>query len=155
MLPLSFTRTAPSPLYPDLPAPTTLDLLDPQATDEFFRKLQSSPQTRITHLIHCAAERRPDVAEADPTRASDLNEKVTQRLSALAKELGFGLVYISTDYVFDGARPPYDVEDEPNPLNLYGRLKRGGEEAVLAVRKEMLEEDLKGKELIVLRVPLL
>ena len=84
-----------------------------------------------------------------------MNEKVTQRLSALAKELGFGLVYISTDYVFDGARPPYDAEDKPNPLNLYGRLKRGGEEAVLAVRKEMLEEDLKGKELIVLRVPLL
>jgi S-adenosylmethionine synthetase len=73
----------------------------------------------------------------------------------LAKELGFGLVYISTDYVFDGSRPPYEVEDEPNPLNLYGRLKRGGEEAVLAVRKEMSEDELRGKELVVLRVPLL
>jgi S-adenosylmethionine synthetase len=68
----------------------------------------------------------------------------------LAKELGFGLVYISTDYVFDGSRPPYEVEDEPNPLNLYG-----GEEAVLAVRKEMSEDELRGKELVVLRVPLL
>jgi S-adenosylmethionine synthetase len=144
-------------LYPDSPAPITLDLLDTEKVNEFFRRLQADESTRITHLIHCAAERRPDVAEADPARASALNERTTEDLSRLARELRFGLVYISTDYVFDGKKPPYKTRDETNPLNLYGKLKRGGEEAVLKVRKAMEQEDemVNGRELVVFRVPLL
>jgi S-adenosylmethionine synthetase len=152
---LSFSRTSASPLYPDLPKPTTLDLLDDQAVRDYFTAVQSDTARRIDFLIHCAAERRPDAAEADPERASALNAGSTDLLARLAVELGFGLIYISTDYVFDGKKPPYSVEDAPNPLNLYGRLKRDGEKAVLKAREESHTENGKDTSLVVMRVPLL
>ena len=43
------------------------------------------------------------------------------------------MVYISTDYVFDGKNPPYDVSAETNPLNFYGKSKLDGEKVVLEV----------------------
>jgi len=57
-------------------------------------------------------------------------------------------VYISTDYVFDGTSPPYEVGDKPNPVQLYGETKLAGEQAVLSVQSD------KGRR-IVLRVPVL
>lgn len=45
--------------------------------------------------------------------------------------IGAFLIYISSDYVFDGTNPPYREEDVPNPLNLYGKTKLEGEKAVL------------------------
>ena len=41
------------------------------------------------------------------------------------------MLYISTDYVFDGKNPPYRESDEPNPLNFYGKSKLDGEKVVL------------------------
>ena len=41
------------------------------------------------------------------------------------------MLYISTDYVFDGKSPPYKHDAPTNPLNEYGRMKRDGEDAVL------------------------
>lgn len=41
------------------------------------------------------------------------------------------MIYISTDYVFDGTKPPYVESDEPNPLNTYGKTKLEGEKATL------------------------
>lgn len=54
-------------------------------------------------------------------------------------------MYISTDYVFDGTSPPYEVRDAPHPLNFYGESKLRGEQAVLAYPDHTL----------VLRVPIL
>ncbi len=71
---------------------------------------------------------------------------VPAHLSKLGAQYGFTLIYISTDYVFDGMSPPYSPESETNPLQLYGRTKRDGENAVLAVE---------GAKVIVLRVPIL
>ena len=41
------------------------------------------------------------------------------------------MIYISTDYVFDGKNPPYDESDDPNPLNFYGKSKLDGERVAL------------------------
>ncbi|KAL1730544.1 hypothetical protein EV714DRAFT_284024 [Schizophyllum commune] len=97
-------------------------------------------------VIHCAAERRPDVAEKDPEAARRLNAAVPEQLAKLSKTLGFTLTYISTDYVFDGKNPPYKPSSPTNPLNLYGVTKRDGEIAVLGVE---------GAKVMVLRVPVL
>merc|ERR1719336_2110856 len=73
--------------------------------------------------IHLAAERRPDMVEARPEQARRLNLTATLALAKACHRHGVWLVYVSTDYVFDGTRPPYAVESAPNPLNEYGRQK--------------------------------
>nr|XP_033783637.1 methionine adenosyltransferase 2 subunit beta [Geotrypetes seraphini] len=82
-------------------------------------------------IVHCAAERRPDVVESHPESAFQLNVVVSERIAKEAAKVGAFLIYISTDYVFDGTSPPYLESGIPNPLNLYGKLKLEGEKAVL------------------------
>ena len=48
-----------------------------------------------------------------------------------AEEHGGRVIYISTDYVFDGTSPPYKDTDKPNPVNVYGELKLEGERVIL------------------------
>ena len=64
----------------------------------------------------------------------------------------FTLVYISTDYVFDGTAAPYDVDAQPRPVQLYGETKYAGEQAVLAVQRN--DGKAPGQR-VVLRVPVL
>ncbi|ORX72425.1 NAD(P)-binding protein [Linderina pennispora] len=101
-----------------------LDLSDTAAVAAFVGA--EEPQA----IIHCAAEKRPDVAEQNKEATERLNAEVPGHLAALAKQHGAFFVYISTDYVFDGTSPPYQVDDKPNPLNFYGRTKLAGERAV-------------------------
>ncbi|KAJ2710291.1 hypothetical protein H4R19_003819, partial [Coemansia spiralis] len=96
-------------------------------------------------IIHCAAEKRPDVAEGNAAAVEQLNARAPGHLAATARELGAYMVYISSDYVFDGTRPPYQVDDQPNPLNFYGKTKLAGEHAVLG----------ENADAAVLRVPVL
>ncbi|OCF41201.1 dTDP-4-dehydrorhamnose reductase [Kwoniella heveanensis CBS 569] len=125
------------------PAYTKLDLMDQEAVNGFFQT-----HSDIDVVVHCAAERRPDVAEADPEKAARINAAVPAHLAALANQRKFLLIYISTDYVFNGQNPPYEVDAQPDPLQMYGRQKLEGEKAVLA-------EQEKGANVVVLRVPIL
>ncbi|TIC35747.1 methionine adenosyltransferase II, beta [Wallemia mellicola] len=100
------------------------DLNDEKAIEGVIREQQPDV------LIHCAAERRPDVAQNDPAATEKLNVDVSGNLSRLMKNIGGSIIYISTDYVFDGTKPPYTTTDTPNPLNLYGKTKLAGEKAV-------------------------
>ncbi|BGP55459.1 hypothetical protein JCM8202v2_003063 [Rhodotorula sphaerocarpa] len=107
-----------------------LDLQDEAAVKSLVEELQ--PQV----VVHCAAERRPDVVEADPAAAQKLNVAVPGFLSTLSRspEHPFFLIYISTDYVFDGHAPPtgYEPVAATGPTNAYGESKLAGEKAVLA-----------------------
>jgi dTDP-4-dehydrorhamnose reductase len=77
-------------------------------------------------VVHAAAWTDVDGAESDPQGAAAVNVGGT----AHAAELGAPLVYVSTDYVFDGSkRTPYVESDAPNPLSVYGRTKLLGEAA--------------------------
>ena len=116
-----------------------LDLLDGEKTVSTLRELKPDL------IIHTAAERRPDAVAADPQKAEKLNVGVVQTLAAEAEKLGAALIYISTDYVFDGTEPPYGIEASPNPLNDYGRMKLDGELIALTGCSHT----------IVLRVPIL
>ena len=84
-------------------------------------------------IIHCAAEKKPDVCQNDPVKTQKLNVQATHHLSELCLKYGAKLIYISTDYVFDGTKPPYQIDDKPNPINAYGLSKRAGELAVLKI----------------------
>ncbi|XP_010175436.1 methionine adenosyltransferase 2 subunit beta-like, partial [Antrostomus carolinensis] len=102
-----------------------INLLDSVAVHDIIHDFQ--PHV----IVHCAAERRPDVVESQPDAASQLNVAASGNLAKEAAGVGAFLIYISTDYVFDGTSPPYKESDVPNPLNLYGKTKLDGEKAVL------------------------
>jgi dTDP-4-dehydrorhamnose reductase len=82
-------------------------------------------------VIHCASWTAVDACEADPDKAWRVNALGTRNIAEAARRVGAYVVYLSTDYVFDGTKPtPYVEWDTPNPLSMYGRSKRGGEQEV-------------------------
>lgn len=84
-------------------------------------------------IIHAGAYTDVDGAERTPDLAMAVNRDGAARVARAAARAGARLIYVSTDYVFDGAATvPYTEEDVPNPLNVYGMSKWLGEQAVLA-----------------------
>lgn len=82
-------------------------------------------------VIHCAAYTNVDKAEEEPEKAELINVKGTENIAKVSAELDIPVVYISTDYVFDGSKnTPYTPDDIPNPLNIYGKTKLVGEEMI-------------------------
>lgn len=82
-------------------------------------------------VVHCAAYTNVDKAEEDLKTAELINVTGTENIAEACGKLGITLVYISTDYVFDGTKnSPYKPDDKPNPINIYGKSKLKGEEAV-------------------------
>ncbi|KAJ5912686.1 NAD dependent epimerase/dehydratase family protein [Penicillium tannophilum] len=88
-------------------------------------------------VIHCAANKSPDLCEKEPEKARKLNVDATRILAEQCSTRGALLIYISTDYVFPGVegQAPYEVDAEPKPPNMYGQFKRDGEVAVLEATK--------------------
>lgn len=79
-------------------------------------------------VLHSAAWTAVDACETDPDRAWRVNALGSRHVAEAAQRVGAHLVYLSTDYVFDGASPrPYNEWDGTNPLSVYGRSKLGGE----------------------------
>lgn len=85
-------------------------------------------------IFHCAAYTAVDPAEDDGKALNwHVNVDGTKNVADAAAEVGATLVYISTDYVFDGTNEgEYQVDDATNPQNEYGRAKLAGENAVRA-----------------------
>ncbi|MCG7379629.1 dTDP-4-dehydrorhamnose reductase [Paenibacillus sp. ACRSA] len=79
-------------------------------------------------IIHCAAYTAVDQAETDVETAYAVNGTGTRNIAVAAEKVKAKLLYISTDYVFDGtARVPYREYDATNPQSVYGRSKLAGE----------------------------
>jgi len=103
-----------------------LDLTDEKKTGTFFQV------NSFNGIIHCAAYTAVDKAEKERTQAIVLNADVPKQLAEIARSKRMWIIYISTDYVFDGiAFKPYNEEDQVNPLSVYGNSKFEGEVAVL------------------------
>lgn len=82
-------------------------------------------------VIHCAAYTAVDAAEENEEMCRKVNADGTKYIARMCKELGIKMLYISTDYVFDGhGTRPWEPEDERNPLSVYGQTKYEGELAV-------------------------
>ena len=80
-------------------------------------------------IINCAAYSNVDDAEKEPEKAHQINAEVLQNLIIFTEEKAISLVHFSTDYVFDGtASFPYQEDDKPNPINIYGHSKYEGEQ---------------------------
>lgn len=84
-------------------------------------------------VINCAAMTDVDGCERDAHGAWAVNADAVATLARSTRELGNHLVHVSTDYVFDGAAGPYDVDAVPNPRGVYALSKQGGELAVQAL----------------------
>lgn len=91
-------------------------------------------ETKPALIVNAAAYTAVDRAESDAEAARVINAVAPQVLAQEASRLGSLLIHYSTDYVFDGTQTrPYLESDAPNPLNVYGRTKLAGEEAIAAV----------------------
>jgi dTDP-4-dehydrorhamnose reductase len=107
-----------------------LDITDNKAVADYFNKYK--PEL----VYHCAAFTAVDAAEEEPGKTT--NQKVnvdgTKNIAEASEKIGATMVYISTDYVFDGKNEDMYTEDSiPNPQNEYGRAKLAGEKAVSEV----------------------
>lgn len=88
---------------------------------------------RPSVILHVGAYTNVDGAEREPDRAMAVNAQGTTYVARAAATLNARLIYVSTDYVFDGMQTtPYREEDLPHPRNVYGQSKREGELAALA-----------------------
>jgi dTDP-4-dehydrorhamnose reductase len=83
--------------------------------------------------VHAAAYTDVDGCERDPQHAVNVNADGAARVAEAAAQVGAYVIYVSTDYVFDGKKTePYTETDSPNPINAYGRSKLLGEQTVLS-----------------------
>lgn len=90
-------------------------------------------------VVHTAAYTHVDGCEENPEPAFRVNAEGTRNVARACQSCSAGLVYMSTDYVFDGKkRQPYVEADEPNPLGVYGRSKLGGERYVREVADHLI-----------------
>jgi len=82
-------------------------------------------------IVHAAAYTAVDDCESNESLAFEVNAVGTSNVVAAAREVGARLIYVSTDYVFDGTKPEAYLEhDRPSPASVYGRSKLAGEIAV-------------------------
>jgi dTDP-4-dehydrorhamnose reductase len=111
------------------PERKVLDLTSDEATQQIIA-------LQPTHVVHAAAATDVERCERQPAWAQAVNAAGTRRVAQASQALGAWLLYVSTDYVFDGAKTdPYVETDPPAPLNEYGRSKHDGEVQVQAVAR--------------------
>ena len=88
---------------------------------------------RPEFVYHLAAMTDVDGCEAKPGLAENVNARGTRNVARACAEIGATLLYVSTDYVFDGrGSRPYNEDDCPNPVSVYGLTKLRGEQHVQA-----------------------
>jgi dTDP-4-dehydrorhamnose reductase len=110
------------------PGSDVLDVTDRTAV----RELADAFRPHV--VLHAAAYTAVDACESDPDTAFAVNALGTRHVAEAAASVGAHLVYVSTDYVFDGTLDrPYVEWDQPGPRSVYGRSKLGGEHEVRGV----------------------
>jgi dTDP-4-dehydrorhamnose reductase len=99
-----------------------IDITSLESTERVIRTLK--PET----VINCAAYTDVDGCETNVETAMQVNGEGVAHLALATREIGAGLVHVSTDYIFDGSKStPYVEDDAPCPLGVYGESKLAGE----------------------------
>ncbi len=120
----------------DVLAPThqELELTDFKAVEQWMQVAQPDV------IVHCAAQRKPDLCESEAPEVIALNVD----LPAFLARFNCPMVHLSTDYVFNGTNAPYEWDAQRRPLNAYGRQKAMAEAQLEAL-----------SHVVILRVPIL
>lgn len=103
-----------------------IDIMDLHGVERALREIEPDC------VIHAAALTNVDLCENDPTRAWAINADATKNVADACNDEGAKVIYISTDYVFDGQNGPYSEEAIPHPINVYGESKLAGEKFTMA-----------------------
>ncbi|MFZ7131016.1 MAG: dTDP-4-dehydrorhamnose reductase [Eubacteriales bacterium] len=107
------------------PRSDEFDLTDKNQVKNYIAK------ENLDVIIHCAAYTAVDKAEDEKDLCYLVNVEGTRAIAEAAAEINAKLVYVSTDYVFDGlGQEPHSEEKEPNPINYYGYTKEQGEKII-------------------------
>lgn len=101
-----------------------VELTDAVAVDKVFSMI------RPDVVIHLAAMADVAACERDKAAATAINVEATSEIAKLCQSSGARLLFVSTEYVFDGSRGFYNEDDLPNPTTHYGRTKRAAEQAI-------------------------
>ena len=111
-------------LRPVYGIPTKLNLLNLENIHKIFQKIQPDI------VIHCAALTDVEKCEVELELANSINVKATEVIAKEVEKINSYLMYISTDYVFNGKKGSYKETDLTNPLNNYGKTKLLGEKII-------------------------
>lgn len=103
----------------------SLDITDGIAVDDLLQQQQPGI------VIHAAAMTQPDPCELKQVECWNINVTATRFLISAAESIRAKFIYLSTDFIFDGASGPYDETAKPNPVNYYGSSKLAAEKAVM------------------------
>lgn len=115
------------------PRAAEMDITDVRAVENYVENFHPDV------IIHCAAYTNVDGAESDAEACRQVNVEGTSNLVKAAAKIGAKIIYISTDYVFDGEHPePYEINYPTSPQSVYGRSKRDGELAVQEYPKHFI-----------------
>lgn len=102
-----------------------LDITKKDDIDVFFYN------TDFDYCINCAAYTNVEQAENTPEIAYSVNAEGVRNLAEICNQYRIILIHISTDYVFDGEKDrPYQIDDQTNPINVYGKSKLLGEKYI-------------------------
>lgn len=102
-----------------------MDITDAAAVERVMREAHADK------VVHCAAWTAVDAAEDQVDLCRKVNALGTENIAKMCRELELPMIYLSTDYVFDGeGTRPWEPDDERHPLNVYGQTKYEGELAV-------------------------
>ncbi len=107
-----------------------LDLSQISSIKSYFDK------NKFDVIVNCAAYTSVDKAEVNEKQANQVNHLAVKEIAKIAKKNNMSLIHISTDFVFDGLKvKPYIETDNTLPLNIYGKTKLDGENALLSLMK--------------------
>jgi dTDP-4-dehydrorhamnose reductase len=105
---------------------STFDITDKMQMETVFKKLKPSV------LINTAAYTQVDAAQTNKELSFAINADAVKNISELCKKYNCALIHLSTDYVFDGTHTsPYKETNTTNPVTVYGKSKRAGEQTIL------------------------
>jgi len=118
---------------------TSLKKMQLDGAQTFTSNLQNADinnlveQLKVETIVHCAALSSPDACEVDRFMCKKMNIEVTSRIASACRDYGVHLVFLSTDFIFDGIKGNYTEDDAINPISYYGESKMESENLLKAM----------------------